>query len=257
MNAKRIAAAAILASLAITVTPALSATTATQTITVKWNTTALAQLNVHTQYTTAFAHAGNANILVGENGGSGLCNGSAATTQDASADLTVNYGNVTPDTTKFTNCLEQGAVILSVATTSTNWTLGGAATAGYPVATCSGPECFTLCAYADNGASAGKHGANPVPAANITAGTVPSSATAADVVSNTTGGACAADSGNAGALVDATGSASNLVTGAGGGSSAFTTASPAYIGEDLELSLAPNAPTGASTVTETFTLTAN
>ncbi len=253
MNFKRIAAFAALATLVCSAVPALSATTQTGTITVKWNTQALAQLNIHTGYTTTFAHAGAATIVHNYNGGSGVC-----TTPDASnLDLTVDFGAVSPDFANYTNCLEEGSAIMSVATNSTSWNLGEAATAGYPVSACSGKPCFTLCAYANNGASAGKHGAFPVTTANMVAGTVPSGTVAGNAVSNTVGGACAADAGNAGALIDASGTTTNLVNGVSGGTSAYTTASPAYVGEDIELAVAANAPAGAQSVTETITLTAN
>jgi len=256
MKLKKFAAFASLAALISMVTPAASfaaAATSTGTITVKWNTQATATLLLHTGYTTTFAHSGvAATIKQLQNGGAGTCQASDPT----NTDLTVDFGNVSPDSAaNVTDCLEVGSQVASVVTNSTNWTLTQAATTGYPAATCSRNPCFRLCGYANNGASAGKHGAFPVTTANITAGSVPSSATAANAVTNAAMTACAADAGNAGITLDGTGG--TLVNGTTGGTVGYTTASPAYIGMDIELLIAGNAPTGQQTVTETATLTAN
>lgn len=256
MKLKNFAAFALLAALISMATPAASfaaAATSTGTITVKWNTQATATLLLHTGYTTTFAHSGvAAPIKALLNGGAGACSASDPT----NTDLTVDFGNVSPDSgANVTDCLEVGSQIASVVTNSTNWTLTEAATGGYPASTCSGNPCFLLCGYADNGATAGKHGAFPVTTANITGGTVPSSATAANAVTNAATTACAADAGNAGIKLDGTGG--TLVNGTSGGTVGYTTGAPAYIGMDIELLIAGNAPTGQQTVTETATLTAN
>src|SRR5215469_17124709 len=117
MNGKRISALAIAALLSMAA-PAM-ATNPTGTVTVKWNTQALANMTLVTQ-SVAPAVAGNIAThnatppTVYQNfsgatttaGCAGATNGTAGTTggTDASANLTVNYGAVTPDSTVYVDC---------------------------------------------------------------------------------------------------------------------------------------------------------
>jgi hypothetical protein len=214
----------------------MSATTKTATITVKWNTQAIANLTLHTDYSaTGVFNGGTAagKIDTQLNGGAGACTG----TDPTNADLTDDFGTPSPDGTKFTDCQYENAVNAIVSTNSTNWNLGVQATAGYVAAN------GTLCGYAND---AGK--AFPFPNAAAYAATQTQYGGVA--TTNTTAGACA----SSGLLMDGTGTTTNIVNGC---THSFTSASPANLGMDIELVLANNAPTGTTTVTETYTLTAN
>ena len=211
----------------------MAATTKTATITVKWNTQAIASLNLHTDYSATGVYGASAGtILTQANLGSGTCTG----TDPSNTDGIVDFGTPSPDSAVFTDCLYKNGVNAIISTNSVNWNLAVAATAGYVAAN------GTLCAYANNGGVG-------FPFANNAAYAV-TQTTRVAAVTNTSAGACAAG-GGPGQLMDATGG--TLVT----CTHAFTAASPANIGMDIELALANNAPTGSTTVTETYTLTAN
>ncbi|MBV8331919.1 MAG: hypothetical protein JO192_04225 [Candidatus Eremiobacteraeota bacterium] len=257
MNSKRIAAFAVLATLVGSMAPAFSATTATGTITVKWNTSQIAQLTLHTNYTAVAspAHSGvAAAISQNQNGGGGTC----TTTSPTNVDLAVDFGNVAPDFTKFTDCLYDNAMVAAVATNSTNWDLGQQATACAGAGACTGNFAvagFDLCAYSNNTGQVFPVAAGNVPTTGAALGTARTSPASIVATGACPAGTSAAAGGvGAGSLIDTAGTITNLVNGY---TTAFTGALPGLVGEDIELVIANNAPSVAPTVTETVTLTAN
>lgn len=232
---KKLIAAATLAALVTAASPAF-ATTTTKTITVKWNTQAIASLTLHTDYSaTGVFGASAGSILAQTNGGSG---NACTATDPTNTDLIDDFGAITPDSAVFTDCLYKNAVNAIVSTNSVSWTLGVAATAGYVAAN------GTLCGYANNGGTGFPFAAAAAHAVSQT--------TRVAAVTNTSAGACAAGGGPA-ILMDGTGTTSNIVS----ETHAFTAASPANFGMDIEVAVPANAPTGTTTVTETYTLTAS
>ena len=140
MNGNKLAALAFAASLAASTLPAFAATT-TGTVTVKWNTQALASIVLVTQPSAALTHTGPSSIFWASNPGASTtsgCNGVVATSasgSDASANLTINFGNVTPDTVNYTDCLEKDAINAQVVNNDTNgWNVTEQMTAGVPTA---------------------------------------------------------------------------------------------------------------------------
>ncbi len=228
---KKLLAIAALLSLALPALPSAAATV-TKTVTVKWNTQAVATLNVHTDYsaTGAFGAAAGT-ILSNLNGGAGLC----TATDPTNADLTVDFGSVTPDVgVNYTDCMYKNAVNAQVVTSSTNWGLTAQVTTGAV------PADTELCAL-PNGFASFPASAAALPVAQTARVAAPSIVSVA---------ACPAG---------------NVIIGAASATlatetNAFSSASPANIGHDLELVLKPlaAASAGAGTVTVvTYTLTAN
>ncbi len=233
---KKLIALSTLAAIAAGAGPALAATTKTGTVTVQWNTQAIASLTLHTDYNASGTFNGGTQagqILTGTNGGTGAC----TAVDPTNTDLTVNFGTPSPDGTNVTNCLYKSAVNAIISTNSTSWGLTEQATAGYTAAN------GTLCAFGNSvafplsGAQAGLTTAHVSARASAVAIT-----TASDAACTTAGG---------------TPISATMATLANAVTTAFTSASPANIGEDVELSLPAQAPTGTTTVTETYTLTAN
>jgi hypothetical protein len=213
--------------------PAMSATTKTATITVKWNTQAIANLVVNTDYNNTGAFNGGTTagaILLNANTGAGTCTATDPTNQNGIND----FGNVSPDFAQFTDCEYKNAANAQVSTNSTSWNLGVAATAGYPGAG------YAICAE-PNGVTFGSAGAAAM------AATVSGRATATSITSTA---ACPAGD----VLMNAAGTATNLIN---TNTHSFTAASPANVGMDIVLVMANNAATGPQSVTETYTLTAN
>lgn len=223
---------------AIVGTTALPAGAATQTsnVTVQWNISVTASLNVATNYggagtlTPTQGLTAPTEYLDTAPGGAGeACTGPASETAGD-----VNFGTLTPDSglTANTDCAYKNAVDIKVSTNSTNWSLGEGMTAALPAG-------VTLCALGNNGVSfpATISGA----AANVTAST----RTAASFTDNTT---CA----GAGELtIPGATTNNNMAT----STAAYPTGT--NIGEDLELLTTPAASTGAKTVTMTLSLLAN
>ena len=140
MNGKKLAALAFVATLAASTIPTLAATT-TGTVTVKWNTQALASLTLVTQPSAALTHTGPSSIFWASNPAASTtsgCNGviaTAASGTDASANQTINFGNVTPDTVNYTDCMEKDAINVQVVNNDTNgWNVTEQMTAGAPAA---------------------------------------------------------------------------------------------------------------------------
>jgi hypothetical protein len=220
MKIKRIAALAAATAL-MTAAPAFAAVTKTGTVTVKWNTQLTATLTLHTDYNAAGAFNGGTAagaILTNANSGTGTC----TATDPTNTDLTVDFGAVTPDAAKFTNCQYKSAVNAQVTTNSSSWTLSVKATAGYPA------SGFALCEIAN--------GTWPTAAPTISA--------AAAAVSNVSATSCPGGE----FLMDGTGS--TLYTGS-------AAANASNFGGDIDLAISNGAPSGQQTVTETYTLIAN
>lgn len=222
MNGKRLLTLAAFAAIAMTAIPA-SAVVPPQNITVKWNTQAVGSLALATNYSATGAQGlGAPAIALTNNGGSGLCTATGSGSEVAS---TVNFGSVTPDGVKYTDCMYENGVTAAVVTSdSAGYNLAEKATAGYPT------PGFLLCLL-PNGTFAN----NLAVTQSGRAGVAPS------IVSTS---ACPGGD----FLMDTTGA--TLLT------SAAQTAST-NLGGDVELVLAPNATSGAQSVTVTYTLTLN
>ncbi len=236
MNQKRIAALAFVASLAATTIPSFAATTGT--VTVKWNTQALASIIVNSQASTGGPTITQATQNIYWNGNTSVTSGCAGSINTATAGTDpasgaspiVNFGNVTPDSAQYTDCMETNAVEAYVVTNDTNgWKvqagISAAAPANYGVA-----GGTNLCLL-PNGTWA-----------NNLAYTASGRSAAPSIVSAT---ACPAGDFQIGATAPGT----TLLS---------TTASTAgtNLNADLELVLGPNAPSGAQAPVVTYTLVA-
>jgi hypothetical protein len=234
-NVKKLTLLAAAAALAMSAAPAFAATSGNVVVT--WNVQPAATLTLHTNYnnTGAFAGAGTFSILTNNNGGTtGACNSGTAPTQ---ADGTNAYGQITPDPSKVTDCLFGNAVNLNVVTTSANWNLTEAVTAG------SIPAGYFLCALPNGTFSF----ASP-PAGNLSV-TQTTRTTAASVPSVTSAATCGTASGQSISTTSA-----NVVN----GDTNPTQAAGTNIGLDYVLAVPANAATLASgTATVTYTLVAN
>ncbi len=234
MNLKKFAVLAAVA--ALTLTPAVKANAAlTGNVTVKWNTQAVGSLVLVTQYNGApvGSHNTGAETIYSQlNLGAGAC--TASDTEAASG--IVNFGNVTPDSTVATDCMEINAVNSQVVTNdTTGWKVSEQATAGIPAG-----ANFELCSYPNGGT---------FPFGNVASLPATASARAA-AVTNTSATACA--SGGNPVFASGASAAFTLNT---TNTNAFTVATPANFGEDYELVLGASAPSGAQSVTVTYTLT--
>ena len=236
MNLKKIAVLAGIA--ALTLTPMVKANAAlTGTVTVKWNTQAVGSLVLTTQYNGAPVgthNAGAETIFAQLNTGAGSC---TLSDTEATSGI-VNFGNVAPDGSTFaTDCMEVNAVNSQIVTNdTTGWKVSEQATAGIPAGT-----NFELCSYANNGGT--------FPFANVASLPATASARVA-AVTNVSTTACA----NTGNPVFASGASTAFqlnTTNTNG----FSSITPANLGEDYELVIGANAPSGAQSVTVTYTLT--
>ncbi len=229
MNTKRIIALASFAALVISTAPAFAAS---PTVTIDWNTQKIASIVLTSQYngTPLGSHnTGAETIYANLNTGAGVCAASdteagAGTSNGTTNAATINFGSVTPDSLQYTDCMEVNALNAVVQTNdSLGYSVTEAATAGYPA------SGYLLCLL-PNGTYA-----------NNLAATASARAAAPSIVSTT---ACPAGdfpmNGTGGTLLSAT---------------AATTGT--NLGGDVELVIAPNAPSGAQSVTVTYTLTTN
>lgn len=230
MNVKRIAALASMSALILSAGPAMAATTGT--VTVNWNTQSVSSIVLHTQATASANHTGPSPIWSNLNTGAGICQ-----VTDASADLTVNFGNVTPDTAQYTDCNENNAVAASVVSNdSLGWKVTEQATAGAPGNYKAAANGALVCilpngAYANNLA--------------WTASTRTSNALTPSIVSTTAcpGGDFIVDSGAATTLVNTAAATAGTV-----------------LNSDMELVLGPNAASSAGvpvSMTVTYTIIGN
>jgi hypothetical protein len=226
MNIKRILTLALCAAFAILATPAADAvTTATGTITVKWNTQAIGSITLASDYNAGgvggFTSSTPGVVFTAANGGTGTCTAAPGIPVN---DTTNDFGNVTPDAVQSTDCLYKNGANAKVITSDS----GGYAVAIAAVV----PASFFLCllpngAYANNGAV-----------------TVSARAAAvAGIVSNAT-------------CTGAPGAGFNMAASANLISTAAATAGT-NLGGDINLAMAPNAPSGAQSIVVTYTLTMN
>lgn len=233
MNSKKLIALVALAAFGAFMAPSLPASAAlTGSVLVKWNTQSIGSILLFTQYSTGTTPAGQhgaaaGTILAKDNGVGGICQAT-----DASANGTVNYGNITPSSAEM-NCMETNAINAQVVTNDTSangWMVTEATSAAVPAG-------YELCAYANQ-----VSGAFPFSGASLPA-TLTSRVAA---VTNTTSASCAS-SGQALSMTafDVVGTGAGP---SGGDTSAFSAASPANMGEDLEIVFDPTAPAGASPV---------
>jgi hypothetical protein len=229
MNVKRILSLATCAAFAILATPAANAsTTATGTITVKWNTQAIGSVTMVTDYNatgqSGFTSSTVPTIYTQQNGGTtGACTAAGAGVPVNAT--TADFSNVTPDAVDTTDCLYKNGANALVVTSDTS---------GYSVAISAVgiPASALLCllpngAYANNGA-------------------VTVSARGAGVAGITSAATCTGAPGNG---YNMAGSA-NLI------STAASTAGT-NLGGDINLALAANAASGAQSITVTYTMTMN
>ena len=229
MNGKRIVALAALA--ALVTSGSAYAANPTQAVTIKWNTQQLATLVVTTNYTstinTQAATAGS--LLANANGGAGTC----TATSPGNNPLTVDFGNVAPDTVKYTDCLFLNGADAAYATNDTN---------GYSLTvqetTAATHDANKLLCYLPNGSQTA---AAPVVTARAA---VPSIAAVTQ-----TDATCSAAV--AGAVAIKSASASTITSGAA------ATAGTLTAGGDIELVIQPNAPSGADQTIATWTLVLN
>ena len=225
---KLVASAAAVALCAAAYLPASAAVTVNGSVTVKWNTAIAATMLLTTNYSAAGAQGNGApTIIQNVNGGSGSC---TATGVGSEANLTVNYGSITPDFVQSTNCMYENGVNALVKTNSTNWTLTEALSAAPLAGT-------TLCALANNAGNSfpfPANGAEPV-----------TQTVAAHTVAFIAGATCPANT--------------LTLTAANSTAVAATAAYPAgaNIGEDLELLIGSAAATGNQTETLNYQLIAN
>jgi hypothetical protein len=222
MNGKRLFILGIFAFVASAALPAFAGVTSNQVnITVKWNTQAVGSLVLATNYSATGAQQLTAPaILQNQNGGVGTCTANGVGSEAAG---TANFGNVSADNTKFTNCQYKNGFVATIATSDPGgFILGYAATAGFPAG-------YGLCAI-HNGTWA-----TDMPVTQSSAGAA-TSITAAPACST-------------GDRMDVTGTAT-----------AFNSGSPTNgtnLGADIDLVIPNNASIVNASVTEQFTLTLN
>jgi hypothetical protein len=222
MNVKRILTAS--AALAIIATAAANAsTTATGTITVKWNTQAIGSMTVVSDYNgtgqSGMASNTTPTVYTAANGGAGACTATGGGIP--TANNTVDFSGVTPDVAQATDCLYKNAANgVAVTSDSAGWSVATSATV---------PASALLCGFAN-----GTPGASPT---TSTRSAAVAGVTTTASTCTTAGGFNMASSGNI-----ATGASSTTGT---------------NIGDDIELALAANAASGAQSVVVTYTLTMN
>jgi hypothetical protein len=224
MNGKRLLILAAFAAFATIAMPsAFAGVTSNQVnITVKWNTQAVGSLIINTNYSATGAQQLTApSILTNANTGTGTCTANGAGSEVAQTD---NFGNVTADGTKFTNCQYKNAWIATLSTSDPNgYTLGFAATAGFPAT-------YQLCAI-PNGTWAN----------NMAVTQSSASGSATSITSTTCPGG-------------------DFQMNTAGSPSAFTATAATTstnLGADADLVIPNNAAIGATSATEQFTLTLN
>lgn len=120
---KLISAAATATLLAVTALPAMAAS---PTVTIQWNVTATASLNLYENYNNAGATSttlpvGSAsptygNLLTGNNGGGGTCGGGTVSVTESTTAGILNIGNVQPDPLQATICMISNAVEAQIVT---------------------------------------------------------------------------------------------------------------------------------------------
>jgi len=223
MNGKRLLILAAFAAFASFAMPAAFAGVISNTVpvTIKWNTQAVGTLVINTNYSAAGAQGvGAPTILTNNNSGVGTCTAAGAGSEAAQ---TVNFGNVSADGVKFTDCQYKNGFNAIITTSDPNgYTLGYTASAALPAG-------YGLCAL-HNGTWANN------------AAVVQSAAVAATSI-------VAAPACSSGDRMDSTGTPN-----------AFTSVAATVgtnLGADVSLVIPNNASLGAQSVTENFVLTLN
>ena len=207
------------------------AATATDTVKVKWNVTAVGTLKAYANYSGTVAAPASTNAAGSINSaiaavadGASQCSGGAA--PGAASPYLVDFGNVTPDLVNPRACIYNNAVAVVVQTNSTSWSLQETMTTP--------TNGFNVCGVPNIGAA--------WPETPLTAGTITTSAKLATALVN--GGVSACPAGET--LGTTAVNMANL--GANGtGATAFA--------EDLGLIMPAAAGGAAQTQTVTFTLT--
>jgi hypothetical protein len=234
---KRTVTLAIAGALTLgTAAPSLAAT-ATSTVNVKWNVTAIGTIKTFANYggtatvPTSTNSAGTINSALGATADTtSRCTGGAA--PGTTAPYLVDFGNVQPDLANPTACIYNNAVAVQIQTNSTSWSVSESISAV--------TNGFIVCAVPNNAA------AWPIATASLTSGTttIPTSTKVAGTALVTTGtSACPAG--------DSLAAPVTLVS-TGSNGTGYTA-----LGEDLGL-IIPASATGAGTPqtpTITFTLT--
>ncbi|MDQ2864865.1 MAG: hypothetical protein M3R51_01430 [Candidatus Eremiobacteraeota bacterium] len=227
---KRIAALAVFGALLASVSPAFAANP-TGTVTIKWNTQQLATLTLVTNYSAAGAQGLTAPaIFQNQNTGAGTC---TATGNGSELAQTANFGNVSADTVKYTDCLYDNGVLAQYAT---NDSLGYSLKVQETTAPANASSVM-LC-YLGNGA---QNSASVVQSARTSNASVPSLTTVTSSAASCGGGS----------NTTLFGTQETIATSAG------ATAGTLNAGGDLELVLAPNAASGADQAVATWTLVLN
>jgi len=230
MNVKKLAALASLSAILGSMAPAMAAT---GSVTVKWNTQKSAAITLYTQTTASTVHGAGSNIYWGGNGSTASgCNGTTNTASagtDASANLIVNFGNVTPDGAAYTNCLEVNALEALVTTNDSAGVNIQAAITGTPVGYDTAANGSLICILPNGTWNAGTP--------TTWAASVRSAAVA---MTSTT--AC-----STGTAITST-NATLLNT---------TAAVTSDLNSDMQLNLGPNSTVGAVSATLTYTVTPN
>jgi hypothetical protein len=134
MNGKRLLILAAFAAIATMIAPAVYAagTISNQSnITVKWNTQAIGSLILATNYSATGAQGLAApTIYTNANSGGGSCTANGVGSEAAG---TVNFGNVSSDVAKYTDCQYKNAAIATITTSDPNgYVLGVASVSGWP-----------------------------------------------------------------------------------------------------------------------------
>ncbi len=199
---------------------------ATGSVTVKWNTQKSAAIALYTQTSASQTHQVTAeNIYAQNNGGSGTC--TATDTQAVTG--TVDFGAVTPDGVKYTNCLETNAVEGYVTTNDSAGVNVQVAVTGTPVGYNTAANGSLLCLLPDGTWNTGSP--------TTYAASVRNAAVA--MVSTT---AC---------------SSGTAITAANTSILNSTVAATQDLNADLQLNLGPNSTVGAVIATLTYTVTPN
>ncbi len=217
-----------LLTMAVFLLPALPVGAATQTgnVTLKWNVSASLAMTLYTTYTATPSSGTTATEFTATNGGTGnTCTAPASETAG-----TVDFGAIVPDLVDVTGCLYTNAVDANIVTNSVNWSLGEALAAALPTG-------YAACAL-PNGSYTFGSAPTTLPVTQSTRTSAPAGTTCAGI----TGSSALSTTSLAMITSDAT---------------AFTSASPANVGEDIQLLVPAGASTGAQTATLTFTAVAN
>lgn len=232
---KLLSLAALAAVVGATAMPAAAATQTGSAI-VKWNTSVAATLTLVTTYNNTGASIANA----------ALYGAPAATCANMTTEVsgTLDYGTITPSLSANVNCLYTNAVDANVVTNSASWNLYEEMNTPSPAAL----SGYKFCAYPNSGYAS-------FPATVSSAVAVASSVSgrsAATADTTTCGGGSVTIPFN-GAGAPATSAGMQAVA----NSTTPVTGTGTWVGEDLEMLIAPGATSGAGQYTLYYLLVAN